>query len=121
MTDGGAEEGGLPAVAARWGISRSEAEARAGDYAWLLEELSGRIQHLLCGNMDKLMRTLYVLDIPEERYQAAMGAATLAEKARRLAEAVLERETEKIAARERYARGGASLADHRHSRSEAPG
>lgn len=77
--------------------------------AQLLDALEERILELLETNQDKLMSTLYILDIAEARYNAAMGQPVLQAQARALAEAVFDRETEKIALRRKYARGQARL------------
>lgn len=91
------------AAARRWGIAAAPA-GRSADYSWLLGELTERIHHLLRHNPEKLMNSLYVLDVSETRYVEAMSAPALADKAARLAEAVLDRESEKIASRLRYRR-----------------
>lgn len=92
------------ALVANWDVVPvGEAE---DDLNWqlLVEALAERIGWLLRHNLDKLMSALYRLDVPERRYREAMGLASTEAKAVALAEAILDRETEKIAMRRKYAR-----------------
>jgi len=57
----------------------------------------------MLNNPRKLTTAVYLLDISERRYRAAMRRPGIAQKARTLAEIILERESEKIASRQRYA------------------
>lgn len=70
----------------------------------LLEALSERILYLLRYRPEKLLSALYILDIGEAVYQAAMEQDTMDDRAWALAEAIYDRETEKIRLREKYAR-----------------
>jgi hypothetical protein len=72
-------------------------------YNVLLHALEERIFDLLQHNPRKLTSTLYILDISERRYLQALDQPTMQDRAHDLARAVLERETEKIAMRQRYA------------------
>lgn len=94
------------ALALRWGVDLPAVQDKSSDYAMLLEELTGRVSHLLLHRHQKLMASLYILDISERRYRAAMEAETHAERAYALAQAILERETEKIASRRKYSAAG---------------
>jgi len=91
------------ALALRWGVDLPTVQEGPSDYAVLLDELTERVSHLLLHRHQKLMASLYILDISERRYRAAMDAETHAERAHELARAILERETEKIASRRKYA------------------
>ncbi len=73
------------------------------DWDILLEALAERILGLLRDNPDRLFSALYVLDISERVCREAMTAPTISDKAAALAKAILDRETEKIATRRRYA------------------
>lgn len=74
------------------------------DYALLLEELQERVLYLLRYNPQKLMTAIYILDVSERRYAVAMDQPTMEDRAWDLARAILERETEKIATRRKYAK-----------------
>lgn len=80
-------------------------EVRPEDLTWQLlrEELAERILHLLKDRPNKLLTALYVLDIAEQRYAQAMEQPTMQDRAWDLAQAILERESQKIASRKRYA------------------
>lgn len=91
------------ALAERWDIRPQDKEGAATDYDLLLEVLTERVSYLMTYRNQKLMASLYVLDISERRYNDAMSASTHADRAAALARAILERETEKIASRRKYA------------------
>ena len=87
------------ALVERWNV-RPDAES---DWEILLEALAERILGLLRDNPDKLFSALYVLDISERITREAMAAPTIQDKAAALAKAILDRETQKIATRRKYA------------------
>lgn len=91
------------ALALRWGVKPVAGGPGANDYALLLEVLTERVSYLMMHRNQKLMSSLYVLDVSERRYNDAMAAGTHAARAAALARAILERETEKIASRRKYA------------------
>lgn len=91
------------ALAARWDIRPKDETGAETDYELLLEVLTERVSHLMTYRHQKLMASLYILDISERRYNAAMSAPTHAARAAALARAILERETEKIVSRRKYA------------------
>jgi hypothetical protein len=98
-------------VARQWQVELPGDAQQDGAWEMLLDALAERIQILLDKDQAKLMRALYVLDVSEKRYKAAM-AVPKEKVARALAQAVLDRETEKIASRKKYARGeGTYLSD----------
>lgn len=86
-------------IGRQWQLSLPE----EGNLELLLEALAERIETLLETDKPKLMRALYILDVTEKRYKAAIARPTVPEAAHALAQAVLDRETEKIASRRKYA------------------
>ena len=90
-------------LATRWGVQAQGGVGEPSDYDLLLEVLTDRVGNLLAHRHQKLMASLYILDISEQRYNDAMNAPTHLKRAERLARAILERETEKIASRRKYA------------------
>lgn len=87
------------ALVERWHV-RPDAES---NWDILLEALAERILGLLRDNPDRLFSALYVLDISERVSREAMTAPTIQDKAKALAKAILDRETQKIATRRKYA------------------
>ncbi len=87
------------ALVERWNV-RPDA---GGDWDILLEALAERILGLLQNNPGRLFSALYVLDISERVSSEAMAAHKMPDQARALAKAILDRETQKIATRRRYA------------------
>ena len=87
------------ALVERWHV-RPDA---GGDWEILLEALAERILGLLRDNPDRLYSALYVLDISERVTREAMAAPTMQGKALAMAKAILDRETQNIATRRRYA------------------
>ena len=99
-------------IADAWELSQGSAGASAWEA--VLEELQERVMHLLRYNPRKLMSALYILDDSERRYLAALDQPTMEDRALDLARAILERETEKIETRRRYAQPPApAMEDHR--------
>jgi hypothetical protein len=90
-------------LAQQWGV-RTIAEAPE-DLHWelLLEALAERIEWLFKHDYNRLVTAVYLLDIGEARFRAALDQPGMAERARDLAQAILERESEKIISRRRYA------------------
>jgi hypothetical protein len=68
----------------------------------LLEALSERIRYLLTYRPQKLLSALYILDVGEATYNRAMEQDTMEDRAWALAEAIYDRETEKIKLRQKY-------------------
>ncbi len=91
------------ALSERWDIRLEDDPGASSDYELLLDVLTERVSHLMMHRNQKLMASLHILDISERRYKAAMSAPTHADRAAALARAILERETEKIASRRKYA------------------
>jgi hypothetical protein len=90
-------------LVSQWQIVPKTREADRLDYDLLLEELQERVLYLLQENPRKLMTALYLLDVSERRYAVAMDQPTMEDRAWDLARAILERESEKIITRRRYA------------------
>lgn len=86
-----------------WQVALKTPAGAQTDYDGILEALQERVLQLLRDNPRKLMTALYILDIPESRYTAAMDQPTMDDRAWELARAILERESEKIITRRRYA------------------
>ena len=64
---------------------------------------------LRCHRHQKLLNALYILDVGEAAYNRAMEQDTMQDRAWALAEAIYDRETEKIKMRQKYSReSGAS-------------
>jgi len=91
------------ALAQRWGVPERNAGTDESDYAYLLEVLTERVHGLMLRNSQKLMTALYILDVSERRYRDAMSGRDMASRAKALARVILERETEKIISRRKYA------------------
>lgn len=89
------------ALVERWQVRHGE--GADSDWEVLLAALTERILDLLVNNPNKLMTSLYVLDIAEHVYRAAMGLDTMEARAAALARAILDRESRKIASRRKYA------------------
>jgi hypothetical protein len=70
----------------------------------LLEALSERILYLLQYKPEKLLSALYILDLGEAAYNQAMEQDTMQDRAWALAEAIYDRETEKIRLRLKYSK-----------------
>src|SRR5690606_7831532 len=66
------------------------------------DSLVDRVRFLLKHDFEKLTSALYILDVPEARFNEAMSADGLEAKARALADAIWERELEKLHTRRRY-------------------
>ena len=91
------------ALTQRWGVPAAQDSSGDTDYELLLEVLTQRVSHLMLHRNQKLMASLYILDIEEDRYNLAMRGANHQQRATSLARAILERETEKIHSRRKYA------------------
>lgn len=92
------------ALVAHWEIAPLGVSPYDLNRQLLLEALAERIGYLLRHRHEKLLTALYILDIGEAAYNRAMEQDTMEDRAWALAEAVYDRETEKIRMREKYAR-----------------
>src|SRR5689334_21839829 len=68
----------------------------------LLEALKKRVLYLIQHNFNRLMTAMYILDVEEDRFKAAMAVPGLEKSAEALAEVILEREMEKVVTRQKY-------------------
>ncbi len=91
-------------LVAQWGIESPELDEDLDAYSILLKALEERIYELLLNNFSKLTSAVYLLDVSERRFALAMEQPTHEDRAHDLALAVMERETEKIAMRQKYAK-----------------
>jgi len=99
-------------LVANWGVVPDTGTGEDLNWKLLREALAERIAWLLRYNPDKLVNAMYVLDVSESRYGRAMQERSTEAKSLALAQVILERESEKIAMRKKYARQpGAYLAD----------
>ncbi|MCS7085059.1 MAG: hypothetical protein RMM53_02400 [Bacteroidia bacterium] len=64
--------------------------------------LARRIEDMLRNDFPTLIQALYRVDVPEVEVARAFQAETLAQTARLLARAVVERQLQKIASRKKY-------------------
>lgn len=103
-------------LVAGWDIAIPDLDDARTTYEVLLHALEERIYDLLQHNPRKLTNALYILDITERRYLQALDQPTMRDRAHDLAHAVLERETEKIAMRQRYAANSRELPARHDSR-----
>lgn len=88
------------ALVEHWRVRGTESETL--NWELLLDTLEERILDLLKNNPNKLLGTLYVLDISERTYNEAMRQDGMEARAHALAEAILRRESQKIETRRRY-------------------
>lgn len=76
-------------------------EEHSGREALLLA-LKNRVRYLMQHDFNRLMTAMYILDVEEERFKAAMAVSGVDASASALAEVILEREIEKAATRRKY-------------------
>ena len=82
-------------VAQKWGISISE----DGDVAAFLEDLANKIEVLWNEDPEKLLNTLYRLDVSESKLDIAMKRPKSGSMSRDVAELIVERELQKFKTR----------------------
>jgi hypothetical protein len=87
-----------------WGIEAHASDP--SDWERVRAELEARIAVLLRDNPRKLTTAMYLLDISEKDFAAAMEAPTMDDRAHALSCVVMERETAKIRTRMRYRSNG---------------
>ncbi|MCC6144125.1 MAG: hypothetical protein IT368_09985 [Candidatus Hydrogenedentes bacterium] len=91
------------ALVQQWGVQAQRVDKGTLDWEILVEALAERIEWLFKHDYNRLLTAVYILDISEARYKAALDQPGMTERARDLAEAILDRETQKIISRRRYA------------------
>ncbi len=72
------------------------------DFDRLLEYLTQRINYLIDHNLNTLLNALYRIDIPEDKIKELLQNSQQGQIARNIAEAVIEREKQKIITRRMY-------------------
>ena len=72
----------------------------------LIDLLQRKVEFLLKHDYQRLLSGLYILDIAETKMAEANALESAGETARLLAEAILEREIEKMESRKKYRREG---------------
>lgn len=70
----------------------------------LVSDLAERVEWLMKHDYERLLNAIYLLDVPERRFHEAVRSRPTGAAARRLAEAILERERQKFESRRRYRR-----------------
>jgi hypothetical protein len=70
----------------------------------LLGALAQRVDDLILHDFDRLMSSLYILDVPEEKFSAALEPKPGQRPGRLLAELILDREIERMHTWQRYAK-----------------
>ena len=65
---------------------------------WLMNELSEKIQY----DLEGLFQALYRIDIPESQFKKLLKETPPSDFIEKLAEAIIERQTQKIAFRKQY-------------------
>ena len=104
------------ALVQQWGIAALEREPFAHEA--LIEQLSRRVDFLLRHDFERLMTSLYMLDVSEEKFAEAVQRPAHEKPARILAEIILEREIERMHTRQRYSR---PAIEDKTARTEFPG
>ena len=87
-----------PALAKRWGLAPEVSDAN------LISELAHRVAWLMKHDYQRLLNAVYLLDIPERRFNEASSLPTNEATARSLAELIIQRERQKLESRRRYRR-----------------
>jgi hypothetical protein len=87
------------ALGSTWGI---EPEIGEFDRSAVIELLSGRILEWLETDFERLVNTMYKLDIPENKFHQAMGLSDPQRIAPEIAELVWERELQRAWFRRKY-------------------
>ena len=72
----------------------------------LVDLLQRKVEFLLKHDYERLLSSLYILDIAETELAEATAQKSTCETARLLAEAILEREIEKMESRKKFRREG---------------
>ncbi|HNR29785.1 MAG TPA: hypothetical protein PKI11_02750 [Candidatus Hydrogenedentes bacterium] len=91
------------ALEGRWGVKPPLVTDEALNRRLLLEALAERIRYLFEHDYNRLLTGLYLLDVNESQYQAALARPDLDAKAFALAEMILERETRRVLTWLKYA------------------
>lgn len=79
-----------------------EFEEGENDFDRLEEWLTVQVNYLLDHDLNRLLNALYRIDIPEQQTKQLLQASKQGEIARNLALAIIEREKQKVATRQKY-------------------
>ena len=77
----------------------------------VLDALAARVAFMLRHNYERLLASLYILDVPERESNEALAIADPAASARALAEAILHREIQRVETRSKYRSETAGIAE----------
>lgn len=89
-------------LARTWGVSTTPSPPAA--YDELRDRLIARVEFMLRHDYERLLSSLYLLDVRERDLRAALEISGESAKAKTLAQLILDRETEKVESRKRYLR-----------------
>ncbi|MCH7959221.1 MAG: hypothetical protein IID08_03750 [Candidatus Hydrogenedentes bacterium] len=89
-------------LARTWGVSTTPSSPAA--YDELRDRLIARVAFMLRHDYERLLSSLYLLDVCERDLRAALETSGDAEQAKALAQLILDRETEKVESRKKYLR-----------------
>ncbi|MBI5092250.1 MAG: hypothetical protein HZB26_07355 [Candidatus Hydrogenedentes bacterium] len=91
------------ALVQNWSIVPVAPETEGFGREALLEALKQRVLYLIQHDFNRLMTAMYILDVAEERFKAAMATpGGLDNAAKAVAEVILEREMQKVITRQKY-------------------
>ena len=85
-----------------WAIVPVAPESEGFGRETLLEALRQRVLYLIQKDFNRLLTAMYILDVAEERFKAAMATPGLDNAAKAVAEVILEREMQKVITRQKY-------------------
>lgn len=88
------------ALSQGWGIGLNDRATRED----LLQAIAARVAHFIEHDFEKLLFSMYAIDISEDEFARVMDPADTKGSADAIAELILEREIEKMELRKRYAR-----------------
>jgi hypothetical protein len=85
-----------------WSIVPVAPEQHSSGREALLLALKNRVKYLMQVDFNRLMTAMYILDVEEDRFKAAMAISGVDASAAALAEVILEREMQKVITRQKY-------------------
>lgn len=72
------------------------------DWETLRKALVLQLGHMMAHDMERLVQSMYRLDVSEAKFHVAMGLPSASERSEALAQVVLERELQRLATWRRY-------------------
>lgn len=92
----------VAALSRNWGLDPKE------DMAWseLESALAGALSELITRDFERLVQTMYRLDVDEGKFAAAMACSSVNEQASALGKIVLQRELQRLEFRKKYRQRG---------------